>query len=549
MSSKSDLCTRHKGEPVTVYSLIHERCMCLKCAMTEHDQLTDFVPISEGARKVRRDGKDLLDEIKSLSDTAKQIRSVRQDEFHNMNLSEKKIKANMRKLRDQLNRKLDLMEQRVVNKVKLTIDKHTRSFGTDQHSLTVLHSDLNKMSDRLSKTLNSASDTELIRTVIVEKNALQERKSKVRQQEEKHIPGNIALNISPLVQNFLDASDELGEVIVDGAEQNNFMKKSVGFIKPKASLESMSLRSVRDDEQPSPHVRASPSRLSRNKYGIHAKSIQRPRGNHLIQSDDTLVNFVSDEDYMIKTGLILLTAKHETSCCISGITSLSNGRVVVCDSKHKCIQLLNRRSKVIDYLICRNKPCDVDSISDNSVVFSFYEKDFISIFNVSDYRFIHVRDLVISGRGGSYSISHDNGKFAVCRRGEVKIISGETGRLINTVEIDSHFPQIVMADSKLYLSDFVGGKVICMTDLGKIRWEYGQDEFEPSSLALDLNKLFISDIKGVVTILSTYGVLLKAISCPGHLSAMCVDSWEGTILVSQESKDRTKSRELKIIQI
>jgi hypothetical protein len=566
-------CRRHHGEPITIFSNRFEKCMCLKCAMEQHDMLSDFMPISEGVQKMKSVGKILQDEISLMVETSKLLKRDRIRYQERLRLSEKNIRGEIRKTRDKLNRHLDLIEQKLTNKLKQIVEKSGRAFTKDQSDIQLLESDLYKMKDSIKVCLKTSDDIALISGLVSEKSAFQSKKTELRVQQEKMPTKSLQFRISNAILDFMDHVQDFGDVSlqIPFNEFNEFSESSplsqrspaIPINHPSNSDAGNSTPlSFRNHDSPRSLLQKYPNNRIKNKYGMHISNPYHTFNAQFNRRSDGGVTYRNEhgneftDEYEETEGIrddpIILSSDHEGACNLSGVAALTSGRVVVCDQKHKCVQLINRNSEVLDELVFHFKPCDIATISENGVVVSFIEKDFISIYTASYRALSHKRDISISGRGGSYSVAYCKNRFAVCRRGEIRIVSSDDGSLISRIQIEAHFPQIAMSDagSKIYLSDFVGGKVSCMNELGKTRWEYSQDELEPCSLAVDLNQLFIADVKGKILIMSTYGILVREIQCYGRLHALCVDPNTGTLLVTQEnSKHKTKSRSIKIVPI
>ncbi|XP_045169167.2 uncharacterized protein LOC123531928 [Mercenaria mercenaria] len=567
-ATKPQQCRRHNGEPITVFSDKFEKCMCLKCAMEQHDLLSDFMPISEGVERMKSVGKVLQDEISLMVETTKTLKRDRTKFMEKIHSSEKNIRGQIRKVRDKLNRHLDLIEQKLTNKLKQIVEKSERAFSKDQLDIQHIESDLQKMKDNLKVCLKTGGDTALISGVVAEKTAFQNKKSEVIAQQEKLPTKTLQFRISNSILDFTENVQDFGEVSLQMPfdEYDESTDSSPLPLTHRSQANSyhgaITPLSFTQHDSPRSLVQRYPGNRVKNKYGIHVSNPYHPFNAQFNKKSNGVVSYRNeygdefanaDGDFEgVRDDPIILSSDHEGPCYLSGVAALTSGRVVVCDSKHKCVQLINRRSEVLDQLVFHYKPCDVAAVSENSVVVSFIEKDFISVYTASHRALSHKRDVGVSGRGGSYSIAFSKNKFAVCRRGEIRIVSSVDGSLISRLQIEAHFPQIAMSDggSKIYLSDFVGGKVSCMNELGKTKWEYSHDELEPYSLAVDLNQLFIADIKGKILIMSTYGILVRELQCYGRLHAVCVDPNTGTLLVTQENnKDKVKSRSIKIVTI
>lgn len=575
-SQQQPQCRRHSGELITVYSNKFEKCMCLKCAMEKHDLLSDFMPISEGAEMLKSVGKVLQDEITQMTESAKMLKRDRTRLLEKMHASDKNIRGQIRKMRDKINRHLDLIEQKLTNKLKLLVEKSDKTYMKDQNDTSTLEGDLKKMKEKLAVCLKTGGDMELISGVVHEKSVFQSKKLEIRDQQERMPTKSLQFKISNAILDFVENVQEFGEVSLQmptdhydeffdstPPPQIHRPQHVPGHPRRNTYAGSVTPLSFKNHDSPRNFVSRYPDSRIKNKYGLH---VSNPYHSFHAQfqkmSNDVNVAYRDEygDEFMdpyndldgVRDDPIILGSDHDGPCNLSGVAALTSGRVVVCDSKHKCLQLINRRSEVLDELVFHYKPCDIAVVAENSIIVSFVEKDFISEFSVSNHALSHKRDLTVSGRGGSYSIAFNKNKFAVCRRGEIRVLSSGDGTLISKLQIQAHFPQIAMSDggSRIFLSDFVGGKVLCMNELGKVKWEYSQEDLEPSGLAVDLNQLFIADVKGKILIMSTYGILVRELQCFGRLQAICVDPNTGTVLVTQENnKDKSKSRSIKVVSI
>lgn len=543
--------------------------------MEQHELLSDFMPISEGVETMKAAGKVLLEEFALMTETTMVLKQDRMKFMERIHASEKSIKGQIRKTRDRLNRHLDLIEQKLTKKLKLLVEKSEREFLKDQHDIQMIESDVKKMKGNVALSLNNEGDVALISGLVDEKNAFQSKIMAVREQQKKVPTTVLQFRISNAILEFMENTQEFGKVTLQMPfdEYDEFSDSSpiVSNKYPSPILPSKvqsnaylsSISPLWNQVYPRSIVQRYPGSCVKNKYGMHESNpyhsfnaqFNQHRSNGAVSYRNEFGN-ESVEPYSdfesIREDRFILSSDHEGPCHLSGVAALTSGRVVVCDSKHKSIQLINRSSEVLDELVFHYKPCDIATISENGVVVSFIEKDFISVFNASTRALSHKRNVSVSGRGGSYSLAYCKNKFAVCRRGEIRILSSDDGTLIKMIQTEAHFPQIAMSDggSKIYLSDYVGGKVVCMNELGKSKWEYSEADLEPCSLAVDLNQLFIADIKGKIYIMSTYGILVRALNCHGRLHAICLDPNSGTLLVTQEnSRDKAKSRSITLVSI
>ena len=526
-------CSRHNGDPISVYSLKNERCMCLKCAMSEHVHLTDFVPLSEGAILVRDLGNQLVEELYALGNDTRVLQRERAKNLERLQVSERAVRSSIKNVRLKLNRHLDILEQKVLTKVKNYAENSENAFLKDKSELQILESEFRKMSDRLSQVLKAGNEVELIDGVIREKHGVKHKQNEMKRQETRNQNRTLHFDMSQTVAAFIENVRDLGEVSIHTEKRTERGRKS----QEPSSEDLHMFRLSHGDKRISPMH--SPRREHYGASPIHLVEISNGHVNGSNKSEGK------------DTSSVLQSLEHDGACNHTGVAAISNGYVAVSDARHKSLQLLNRHSRVLDEITFSYKPCDLASTSDNSLVVTFQDKDFISEYSVRESRFVHQRDLTVSGRGGSYSIAFCKNRFAVCRRGEVRIVSGEDGSLLNVIQIEAHYPQVAMGDggSKIYLSDFVAGKVHCMTDTGKVRWEYSKDDMEPCSIALDLNQLFVADTNGRVLVLSTLGILVREINCPGQLKAMCFDPSSATLMITQESKNKQTSREIKVVPV
>ena len=559
-----------------MFSTKFEKCMCLKCAMERHDLLSDFMPIAEAAELMKATGNALLDETLQIDETLRKIKRDKVKFLEKLHSSEKDIRAQVRKIKDGIMRHLDVLEQRVSTALKQIVGKHEVQFQKDQHELSIAERDLKRVKDNVANALQMNSESEMIECIAKERMIVHQKKNVVKTHQSRKSSKFLQFQMAQSVLDFTQTVNELGEVSMkslfddsNDIEPEEFSPEPPSFRSLAVPLKSTPFATstplpvgVHISPRSTSRSVGYPRTKSRNKYGMHAanpyhshvnvRDIESRAGgtsHRQFEGDGKETSFEEIDD---NGDPIVMTAKHNGPCNLSGLASLSGGRTVVCDSKHKSLQLVSRKSEVLDELVFHFKPCNVATVSDNDFVVSFMEKDFISIYTTTATSLRHKRNLGISGRGGSYSVAYSGNKFAVCRRGEIKVVAEKDGELINTIQIEAHFPQIAMSDAgtRIYLSDFVGGRITCMNEIGKVRWEYSHDDLEPSGIAVDLNQLFVTDVKGSILVMSTYGIVVRKLQCPGHLNALCVDSHSVSLLVSQEeNRDKEKSRVIKILAL
>ena len=557
-------CERHRDEPIMVFSLKHEKAMCLKCAMLEHDQISDFIPVSEGARMMKAQGNKLLEEIKSTENAIKHIKLEKNKYLEKLRESERLVKEGIKSLRDKINKLLNTLESKVVGQLKHIVKSKEESFAKFKKDIYKIEDELKNMNDNVRSSLKTGNELAMIATVVKEKNTFQITKAQVQEKRVRGQTDKIHFRQSAIMTSFLENAKSLGEIsCVDSVQA--FSQETVEVSKTPLPNNVPRNRtpgntSITSNYKPSLGIRDNMSNSESPIGSTRSERLARfSRFRHSNEVQLTpVINLQAQRNYhgdhnrqTARDNNSIVTAEHDGPCNHTGIAALSNGYVVVCDARHKCIQLISRDSKLLDDVIFHCKPCDVTSMSENGIAVSFHDKDYITLFKVSNRRFVHVRDLSVGGRGGSYSIAHARNRFAICRRGEIRIISDEDGALRNVIQIEAHYPQIVLGEteSRIYLSDFVGGKVVCSTEAGQPRWEYSRESLEPTGIAIDLNQLYVTDINGKILVLSTYGLLVREIECDGQLNALSVDQNTGTLLVTQESKDKRKSRIVKIVSV
>ena len=536
--------------------------MCLKCAMLEHDQISDFVPVSEGARMMKARGNKLLEEIKSTENSIKHIRLEKNKYLEKLRESERLVKDGIKLLRDKINKLLNTLEGKALGQLKQVVKTKEANFAKFKQDIYMIEGELKSMNESVRNSLKTGNELAIIATVVKEKNLFQFTKAHVQEKRSRGQTDKIQFRQSAIMLSFLENAKSLGEVscieTADTARQgvlkvseNQVLNHSVGNdIKTTNYKPTLEIRdNMSNSDSPVGSTRS--QRLARFSRFRHGNEIQHTPVINLQTQRNYHGNHPGQSPRSPYGNNVIVTAEHDGPCNHTGIAALSSGYVVVCDARHKCIQLISRDSRILDDIIFHCKPCDVTAVSENGIAISFHDKDFITLFNVSERRFVHVRDLSVSGRGGSYSISYSRNRFALCRRGEIRIISDEDGILRNVIQIEAHYPQIALGEteSRIYLSDFVGGKVVCLTESGQPRWEYSRESLEPTGIAIDLNQLYVTDINGKILVLSTYGLLVREIECPGQLNALSIDQNTGTLLVTQESKDKRKSRMVKIVSV
>ena len=524
--------------------------MCLKCAMLEHDQISDFVPVSEGARMMKMQGNKLIEEIRSTENIIKHIKLDKNKYLEKLRESERLVKEGVKRVRDDINKTLIKLESKALAHLKQIVKTKETNFAQYKKDIYDIEDDLKNQYENIRNSLKSGNDLDIISTVVLQKNLFQDTKSQVKEKQSRGQTDKIHFRTDPVISTFLENAKNLGEISCieygDGNKQNlntnetqmvaNDVKdKRIQSLPDPRETQSLSLSPVGRTRPPSTRSQRH-ARFSRFSHGYEVRNAYIPNRVPQMSSHN---------------GHVIITAEHDGPCNHTGIATLSSGHVVICDARHKCLQLICRDSKILDDILFQCKPSDVTTVSDNEVAVSFHEKDYISLFRISSHRFVHIKDLSVSGRGGSYSIAHTKNKFAVCRRGEIRIISGEDGALRNVIQIEAHYPQIALgeSESKIYLSDFVSGKIVCLTETGKTRWEYSKETLEPTGIAIDLNQLYVADVTGKILVLSTYGILVREIECPGRLNTICIDQNTGILLATQESKDKVKSRTVKIVSV
>lgn len=552
MSSKrrvppQQTCERHREEPIMVFSLKHEKAMCLKCAMLEHDQISDFIPVSEGAQKMRLQGNKLIEEIRATENIIKHIRLGKNKYLERLRESEKLVKDGIKSARENIIKTLNKLESKALAQLKHAVKTKEASFAKFKQEIYNIEDDLKNMYTNISNSLKSGNELSIISTVVKEKNLFQETKAKVSEKNSSKQTDKMQFRTSAEIRTFLETVKSFGEVSCSESEDESkhpvIEEREKQFIANNFLKESK-FQSLPDTRE-TPSLPLSPVESTRSQ-----RLVRFSRFRHGYETRHAPV--LNGPTYLKgQTSHTIMTAEHDGPCNHTGIAALSSGCVVICDARHKCLQLISRESRILDDIIFHCKPCDVTTVSENEVAVSFHEKDYISLFNISEHKFVHIRDLSVSGRGGSYSIAHSRNKFAVCRRGEIRIISGENGAVLNVIQIEAHYPQIAFGDtdSRIYLSDFVGGKIVCLTETGKHRWEYSKETLEPTGIAIDLNQLYVTDVNGKILVLSTYGILVREIECIGQLNALSIDRNTGILLVTQESKEKTKSRMVKIVTV
>ena len=536
-------CDRHRDEPIMVFSLKHEKSMCLKCAMTEHDQIADFVPVSEGARMMKAQGNKLLEEIRSTENIIKHIKQDKNRYLEKLRESERLVKDGIKNIRDTINKTLNKLESKAMGNLKQLVKSKETKFGEYKHAIYGLEDDLKSQFEHIRNSLKLGNDLDIISTVIQQKNLFQGTKLQVKDKQSNVQTDKVQFRTAPAITTFLENVRSLGEIkCVEFADEKkqteteNNVQDDV-IVARSRKIQSIPPRRETPDGPSRPHSTRSQrhARFSRFHHGYEVRPARIPY---------KVANMTKQDDHVI------MTAEHDGPCNHTGVAALSSGHVVICDARHKCLQLISKDSYILDDIIFQCKPSDVTTVSEHDVAVSFQEKDYISLFRISSHSFLHVKDLSVQGRGGSYSIAYARNKFAVCRRGEIRIIS-EDGTLRSIIQIEAHYPQIALGESenKIYLSDFVSGKIICLTETGKTRWEYSRETLEPTGIAIDLNQLYVADVSGRILVLSTYGILVREIDCPGHLNTICVDQNTGILLATQESKDKAKSRSVKIVAV
>lgn len=176
---------------------------------------------------------------------------------------------------------------------------------------------------------------------------------------------------------------------------------------------------------------------------------------------------------------------------VTGCQILPNGHLLFVDRDNKqLIQCNNKGNDIESVMTFESKPYNVCYIKDNTVAVNLPDiHQFLKIDLVSKEITTTIR------RGtGDYSYGIDsNGKCIVVTESfglnyKLSFLNLD-GKVVRCVDMGGQFDNVTMFESKLYCTDWLSNKVLCMEDNGNKLWEIDKNKLEtPLGIALDNNQ-------------------------------------------------------------
>lgn len=178
----------------------------------------------------------------------------------------------------------------------------------------------------------------------------------------------------------------------------------------------------------------------------------------------------------IKHKYTLYTKKHTSCCYITGITALSNGNIVLCDSVHDSLQLYDPEIKCISEICCPH-PWGIASISDTAIAVSLHYDHKITLVQAAkSLERLQDKDIVLKCKASLvYDITYYAYRiYALCIDSDVHILDLKgteygiirTGIAKNTLkylDVDIDKERVVVSGEDC---------IACLDFKGLLQWSY-----------------------------------------------------------------------------
>lgn len=233
---------------------------------------------------------------------------------------------------------------------------------------------------------------------------------------------------------------------------------------------------------------------------------------------------------------------------ISGIAMMYDGRIVLVDQEHYCVQLYSKYHKFVAELKLDSRPFDVAVVSDNKVVVSLQSERVLKFILVTGEGLTSVADLGVPCDTVCYGICKGVGIYSVCCGDEVWILS-EEGRVVNRLKSDingsslfiqAEYIAVDANGSVLYVSDSGSNTILAIHADGRRLWEFTYQGFKPSGLkCIDSYVLVCDHDQHRILMLNKDGQVIKQ-SLIGRLEnprALCFNDAGSQLVVTQMKYD------------
>lgn len=233
---------------------------------------------------------------------------------------------------------------------------------------------------------------------------------------------------------------------------------------------------------------------------------------------------------------------------ISGITCLSDGRVILVDQEQYTVQMYDSAYRFLYEVKLESRPFDAVALSDNKIAVSLQTERVLKFFLVMDGALTPVADLGVPCDLVVYGFCRGGGNYFICCGEEIVVLSDQ-GRLVGRIKHDINGQglfsraEYIGTDrhgSVVYVSDVGNGKVMALQLDGQLLWEITSPGFQPAGIKLVENYIYVSD-KGQhrIMLLNTDGHILKQ-NLIGRIEnpcAVCLNMSRGLMFVTQMRYD------------
>lgn len=488
VDSMTRTCPRHNNETIKFYCHDHRVSVCSVCVALEHTK-----PCHVDCSQESNDHKVTMERMDNLLKKCTALKTQASKDASKSNDSLKHCLLEVKRYREEMNQRIDVLEREVENKIKAL-----------QHENNKQAKAIEALCEDVTKMVKITLDT------IKQLNTSREG------------------NAERLFMKVKQAQDQVQDYENDIRSMSENSSREYQFIPSKAINDVLQHEKMIGDISKKLDIGTSPPTKANHPHS------DAPAGN-------TTTSFLTE--------IGVKASREEDTCYITGMTMVSPGRLVLIDRNKNCVKLVDvnqgaTTSQLVLGKKSKDEPWDIAATASSQVAVTQPDRQHIQFISVSDkLKMKHT----INTEGQCYGICYYQDKlvvtFSTPRKLEVLDMKGKVMKRFtpDTTRANIfHDPAYVQAnDTSIFVSDVGISEIIKLNWQGEITGRFGRLETPTGLGMLGDGSLLVCD-RDINTIHRVSGdckassVFLQGMTCP---CAVYVDDKERKLYISRCTPD------------
>lgn len=431
-------CNEHQKK-LGFFCTQHDTILCLKCVQLFHSSC-DILELNDASKGVKTSTAllDLESSIKELLENLETSIHSCKEAGDELKLQKEKIEMKIQNFREKINKKLDTLQQQIMQEVKSCFEKHQLQLVEYQNNFLFQEKKLMERKEKTYVLKAFASDAQALIGIKEIGASVLKDKQFIKEAVSKFPVHTLTISVDSQLESIVTELNKFGAI----KDETSVCAKY--YIEPK-------------DKQVRHSDMCVPVSQQRKKFKLNLK-----------------------EKIVIQSGYHTMNL---TSCVI-----LPNNKLMFADGNNKRLIIHDENGGFEHYIKLTDQPFDVTVVNESTVYVTFRRKsENKNIFVAYDYNTYRLRETIsISAEKDSISlwgISHNDEceLFIVTYPEGIKILSDDK-RVEKLIPINIHnVYNLTINKDKIYLTSRDNNTLHCYNTFGKKLWTFTDEKLKSSS--------------------------------------------------------------------